>query len=473
MEAMSEHNDAAADAPEPTPDPDPHNDPHNDPDHEPDHEPDHDRDWARSLHDRTGEVELIISAAVLFGLFQAPSVLDRWFDTLQFRLTGTYFTATFVVWYYTKLIVYTLIGSFSVHLLTRAYWIGILGLDSAFPQGIRWDQLRYGRLTRAAYQERLSSIPTLARRADRVGSTIFAVAFWVVLLFAISVVVAAVVGGVTLALARWVIPGASLSRVWVVLMMVVALFPAAAIGVDRLWGEGLDPRRLPARIIKGTVALWYTLFAGPVLLPIQFTLFTNLPRKIAWGAMIAVFAVLMGVFVAGERFRRGDLFVSGSEFFPARTAALAVNERYYEDRDPDRIEGVPTIPSDVIRGPYVRLSIPFVARRDAARLRALCPDLPLAGAPGLVTTSDRAEPPPEESAALLACVAGLWTLAVDGRPAAPEWSFTASGGNGISGLVTYLPTAELGPGAHLLEVVEVLPADDERDPRRHFIRFWI
>ena len=50
----------------------------------------------------------------------------------------------------------------------RAYWIGILGLDSAFPQGIRWGRLRYGRLTRAAYQERLSSIPTLARKADRV-----------------------------------------------------------------------------------------------------------------------------------------------------------------------------------------------------------------------------------------------------------------------------------------------------------------
>lgn len=190
-----------------------------------DHDPD--RSWARSHHDRTGEVELIISAAVVFGLFQVPGLLDDWFDGVQVRLGGVWFSMIFVLWYYTKLIVYTLIGSFSLHLLTRAYWIGLLGLDSAFPDGVRWDRLRYGPLASQEYRRLTPPLPRLARAADRVGSTIFAAGFWIVLLFALSVAMAAVAGVLSLLIVRLGPSGMRVGWVWAVLMS------AAALGPDR------------------------------------------------------------------------------------------------------------------------------------------------------------------------------------------------------------------------------------------------
>jgi hypothetical protein len=35
---------------------------------------------------------------------------------------------------------YGLGGCFLVHLLTRAYWVGLIGLRTVFPSGINWDR---------------------------------------------------------------------------------------------------------------------------------------------------------------------------------------------------------------------------------------------------------------------------------------------------------------------------------------------
>lgn len=439
-------------------------------------EHDPDRSWARSHHDRTGEVELIISAALVFGLFQVPGLLDRWFDDVQLRLGGVWFSMIFVLWYYTKLMVYTLIGSFSLHLLTRAYWIGLLGLDSAFPDGVRWDRLRYGPLASAEYRRLTPPLPRLARAADRVGSTIFAAGFWVVLLFALSVMMAGVAGALSLIIVRFGPASLRIGWVWAALMATAALGPGIAIGLDKLLGPRLDPVGPLAGMIRRTVRIGYRILAGPVLLPIQFTLATNFRRGAAPVAMVVVFGVLVGGFIVNEQLRRGEWFVSSSAFFPTRTGPLTSNERYFEDQDPDVVEGVPTLPSEVVRGPYVRLRIPFLARRDEARLRRLCPDLAEASRQGLVSATSRGEAPEEENARLLACVTGLWAVTLDGAPLGAEWSFYATGGNGISGVAAHIPSEPLGPGAHVLEIVEVpVPGDDtpaeDAEPRRHFIRF--
>src|SRR3954469_2837672 len=87
----------------------------------------------------TWELELLISGAVLFALFQIPPVLNGFFARIEPHATTAVMSALLFVELYLKAIVYALIASFVVHLIGRAYWVGLVGLHSVFPKGVRWE----------------------------------------------------------------------------------------------------------------------------------------------------------------------------------------------------------------------------------------------------------------------------------------------------------------------------------------------
>ncbi len=55
---------------------------------------------ARGMHERTGEIELLISGALLFGLIQVPGYLSHAFDALVPTLNSTQFTIAFFASFY-------------------------------------------------------------------------------------------------------------------------------------------------------------------------------------------------------------------------------------------------------------------------------------------------------------------------------------------------------------------------------------
>ncbi|MEQ8329792.1 MAG: hypothetical protein RH859_04935 [Longimicrobiales bacterium] len=453
---------------------------------------DPDRAWSRRLHEKTHEVELIISAGLLFGLLQVPGSLDQWFDGLNLRLVGSPWVAAFVAWYYTKLIVYTLILSFGMHICARAYWVGLLGLDSAFPDGIQWERLRYGPLAKSTYREVLPSIPTLARRADRFCSSIFSMAFLVVLIFALSIVLSAVVGVVALAVTTWVLPSVPVGAVWLSVMAAIGAIPVVSVTIDRLAKGRIDPAGGAGRALRRIIATSTRWTGGRLFLSIQFTLFSNLRARVVWPMYVGTLVLLLVTFMGGEAVRSGTFVVSPSALLPERPGGRSVDTRYYADtRGSTTGTDAPFIQSEIVAGPYVRIEVPLVARRHGERLAALCPDLEPLSASGIVSSRMTREPPaPEAMDAVLACVGGLWEATLDGLPVHIEWDFRSEAGRGVTGVVGYLPTAGMEPGAHVLELAEVrVPTegaegeetarddeadeDDESGVRRHFIRFRI
>src|SRR5690606_9294507 len=64
---------------------------------------------------------------------------------------------------------------FIVHLSIRAYWVGVIGLKSTFPDGIRWDRLPLvGPVTRGFYQRSIGGLDDMIDGADRAASIVFA-----------------------------------------------------------------------------------------------------------------------------------------------------------------------------------------------------------------------------------------------------------------------------------------------------------
>ncbi|MEO1086188.1 MAG: hypothetical protein AAFY88_18265, partial [Acidobacteriota bacterium] len=171
---------------------------------------------------RTWEMELLISGAVVFALFQVPSALENGFQRLMVPLSrGQEFAMSFA-FVYTKMIVIVLIAAFLLHLGTRAFWVGLIGLRSVYPDGIDWDEVHDGPLWKKILQE-MPDLSDLAEMTDRLASQIFSFAFLFVFFFLISILYVVVFVGVSWVLLITVFPGAELQRLVFIVMLVFIL----------------------------------------------------------------------------------------------------------------------------------------------------------------------------------------------------------------------------------------------------------
>ncbi|MGA8891870.1 MAG: hypothetical protein WB493_09895, partial [Anaeromyxobacteraceae bacterium] len=122
----------------------------------------------------TWEMELLLSGALVFGLAQLPREVDALFYPAFHRLAGGGEMLALLAWIYAKAFLLTLLGTFILHLAARGYWVALVGLDSVYPGGIRWERLQMGPYLRAASGgDDRGGMAARIERADNRASRIF------------------------------------------------------------------------------------------------------------------------------------------------------------------------------------------------------------------------------------------------------------------------------------------------------------
>lgn len=138
--------------------------------------------WLRKLERESWQAELIISGAALLGSLQLPGVLEKF----QHYLLLNYERASLQLWFfatsYWALFVYGLILLFVFHFIVRALWIGLVGLNSVYPDGIVETNL-----SSKDYQQKMQAeygdIDRFIDRLDRLASGMFGTGFTFIGLF--------------------------------------------------------------------------------------------------------------------------------------------------------------------------------------------------------------------------------------------------------------------------------------------------
>lgn len=393
----------------------------------------------------TWELELLVSGAVLFALFQLPPLADELFDHMLPRLSADWRMLLMLGYTYSKAIVYSLVAAFVIHLVMRAYWVALVGLDSVFPHGIDWERSSTGPHVREEYARLTPPLRAVIARVDNLCSAIFAFAFLIVFVYLFSVVIAAVLGVTTTVLARGIrepLGRVVIFQTLVVVAMLVLVGPAAA---DRLLGTRFDPAGpWPGRI--RWMARWsYRLSAQWLYGPIMMTLFTNVRRSAFYPLFFLVFMGSLGAVTAERAVRADRLSLDSYTYLPEGPGTHTASFAFYEDQQPpgEVFAKTPSIPTDVARGPYVRLFIPYDPVRHNAALAAGCP----AASPARTPDEDR------RAAAVLACLARIHAVALNGK-AQPglDFRFFTQSRTGIRGIVAYLPVAGLPRGRNTITV---------------------
>jgi hypothetical protein len=407
----------------------------------------------RDLHKLTHEVELLISGALVFGLSQAPGLMEAAFLWWSPRLDGLAVTASTYIFVYSVLLVYSLLGTFVLHLCLRGYWVALLGLESVWPEGWSSDKLKSGPHGRREIERTFSSLAVSIDKADDRASLLFAAGALLVSVFLYSLSMMLVSIGVGAAVAYLTdgrVPGV------VGLFTTFGLFLAGSVVlalVDRKLGHRISPDSAAGRRFAAALRVILWLSPARATGPVQFVFQSHLGER-RLGAAIGVAAAVMGsVLIGGLLWRSGQFRIDGWTYFDDSPAAAAYfDPRYYRNSTAIRDGVLPSIDAEIITGPYLKLYLPYRPRRHNPLLEKQCPQ-------------------PTESAARAACVGALYTVRLGDQTFTNlTFDFTRDMPSEFVGVVTFLDVRDLPAGRH--ELVIQAPPRREGETLTYRIPFY-
>lgn len=400
------------------------------------------------LRDRTDELELIISSLTIFALFSMPGWLfDRIADSYTHLSTSLAIATTLGISLISG-ICYGLAACFVVHLMARAYWVGLIGLRTVFPEGINWEKTPgLGPLGRRYYRETLPDLETVIRKTDRLASSLFAIIsmLTLTLLWFGTILVAILVASGAIG-ARFGLTNAGIGIGTTLLLAVFIGVPVLVYLLDAQLAArapALRERRAFTGLVRLLRRIAGVAYPQRLVLPVQLTLQSN-TRPVAFLVAMLV-GVTVIVVVGNVRTAAWQNFTLSGEFryLDADTVRQGFRSTHYEDMPGslDRLRGWPRVDSFYQDGSFVRLFLPYHPLRDNLVLDGLC------GSP------EQAEDPVD-------CLRWLWTVSIDGAEVPIAGFEPAERADlGMRGLIGLVPLAGLEPGLRRIEVTWNAGAD--------------
>jgi len=425
------------------------------------------------LRERTDELELIISGLLAFALLTAPGrIFDAWARN-SVHVDGVYDGILHFAFLVGVGFCYSLGFAFISHLAIRGYWVGLIGLKSTFPDGIRWDRVpMIGVVSRPFYQKLVGDLGESIDRADRAASILFAMTILVALLMAwigVLAIAASLLGGLVGSLFEDSerATGIFLAVTYAVFMAVTVLPLLLEKVVARRQAAG-HPSMGLQRVVHALLRAVGFVIPQRLISPVQLTLQSNLPTR---GFMFVYFLVIMLAMAVG-----GLLVFNSASFSLFNRYEVVTSESvdhgmlgaHYESMrsQNDVLLKVPMIPSDRISEAHLRLFVPHRPKIDNPLARQRCAALP----------DGRNEARGADAAVrAVGCLATMWTVTLDGQPVALDDFVPIERRDlDLRGMVGYLPMDGLRPGRHDLVLAWNGDGKDTGMMRRREYRipFW-
>lgn len=411
----------------------------------------------------TWEVELLISGVAVFAMLQLPGWLDdHYFDLLP-RFDADWQPALMAGYLYLRITALILAITFVLHLLSRAYWIALVGLHSVYPDGVRWDRVRLGPLLRDIAQRRMGSFAEAIEQADNRATIVFAtgVQMAMLLLKIVAIFMAIVTFYIVLDLFVHLPNAGTL----VMLTFLIVILPfGLALSLDkrldrRLAADGALARILSG-VLRGYTRIGFGYNASPGMLIISSNQKHRLSPAISAACLFLLFAVtLLQVDANQEPFSIGNYGLLPKL---RRDAGDSLDAVHYDDqRDSQHPTTTPYIQSQIVADPYLRLTIPIDPSVHNPALRQHCAAVSHA-------SSDEALQRHE----VLACLAALHPLQLDSRAVnGTRYDLGADPKARRPALVAMIDVRGLANGRHELRIGR--PADADGEPQEpDVIAFW-
>ncbi|WGH74087.1 hypothetical protein P8625_08120 [Tenacibaculum tangerinum] len=138
--------------------------------------------WLQRLKEESWEAELLVSAIAIYGSFKLFDIIGWTANFFINVLNPSQYYIGYFITFFGLLAISILASMFVIHFFLRAYWVGLVGLNSVFPDYSIEDSA-YSKI----YTEKILSIlPKLKdsiQKVDELCSVIFSVAFTFLLMY--------------------------------------------------------------------------------------------------------------------------------------------------------------------------------------------------------------------------------------------------------------------------------------------------
>ncbi|NBD95104.1 MAG: hypothetical protein GVY11_01325 [Gammaproteobacteria bacterium] len=390
------------------------------------------------LRDRTDEIELIISGLTTVALFTLPGWLFETLMTVHSHHTVIMTMGANIALILVPGLFYVLGFCFAIHLMIRAYWAGLIGLRTVFPQGIDWKRTPgLGPVGRRYYQDNLPDLSRAIAKADHLASSLFAV----ISLVALGMIWASILIGAIVAGAGFIGSQTGHTNLAITLATLVSI--VFMVGSSMLlwlldakfgrWFPGLQARPGYRKLVHILIRFNNVVSPQRLILPVQLTLQSNThPRLFSF--LFAV-GIAMIIVVGSVVYSRWTQFSVSEEFryLDDETVAQGFRSTYYENlrSSRDRIRFYPMIDRFVQQEAVLTVFIPYYPLRDNLVMDNSC---------------DARTP-------RLDCLRGLWQVSLGDRTLAPDELIPAERFDlNLRGLMGVVPLDGLEPGRHTLSL---------------------
>lgn len=415
----------------------------------------------------TWDMELLLSGATVFALFQGAQAMMAGGAYLLPRLQGDLLMLCSILFTYGYGGLILLALTFALHLVIRAYWVALIGMNSVFPQGIKLEALNAGPLAKSVLLQRVRSMPESIERADNGATMVFGIGVSIVLvLVPVSITVTVLFG--LAGLIAWLTGFAHAD--WILLgMMALLFFPyMVSATVDKKFGDRLRRGSLAYQMTHACLVFYARIGLSRASNPLVTVFSSNIGERRGQAIIFTVMLVVMLSSLAGLVLSRKDLGLGSFAEFPdpRRGMSASVEGRSYANRqEPDWSPATPYLPDIVVRGDYARLVVPYLPNFNGHLMEA-CPS---------ASELDAAADERLRREALLDCVSDQITVSLDGKPLAlrPDWYTEPA--RDLRGLLYMVPVQDLPAGRHDVSVLmrpkeAPEPGDDPEQP--FVIPFW-
>lgn len=417
-----------------------------------DHQETIQKNWLQRLKDESWEAEILVSAVAIFAILNSFSLLDWLIITfIDFLDPNQYFVGYFII-VCGYLAIGILASMFSIHFALRAYWIGLVGLNSVFPDyGL--EDSAYSPLYTKKILKVLPKISKSTSKIDELCSVIFSAAFAFMLIF-LYITISASLYLLLFNLLKGMLP------TWLLLI------PLAPLVLILIFGMIIS---IPANMKKfrnnETIQHSYFLYAkwgslllyGPIyksVLQISMLFGSNFKKKKGLVKMVG-FMLLIGFVFGGVKMLNSDfryLLTHSREFDQSRI----YDYHYAANTKEANFLLAPEIQSEIITGKTIKLFVPIL-NHETKIISEICELNKEA-----ITFDDKLERQ-KNWQANLDCYASKLRIHLDDQIIAVDFLKTDHPQTQQFGLSGFIPLADLPDGLHRLKITKEVSSEIEKN----------
>jgi hypothetical protein len=432
-------------------------------------------DWVEDLGRRSYELEMLISGVGIYLTAELPNWIewayDYYFHNFLLNIDSVAIAFPLLIYAFLKTVAYLLSFTLIFHFILRAFWVGLVGLLSVFPEGIRYDNIPKSTPELIAkLKGKIGNATDWIVALDNLSSIIFSAAFsFVLIMVGICCMYSALV--ILMSCLALLIPIDIFNRYELTIyfgLLAMIILPSLWMGLLSLPYFRRNPRwaKHQADLVWAYNSRIFP-FIGQPMTFLSLFFRSNLSAG-RFGKYLAVTIVLcFGMFffifidkVQGDILEARRTFSSGAEMYEI------LEDRYENQRTAGKIIKNITIQSEVIKEDYIRLFISYPAFLDNKLTK--CPPLKLSD------TLSRDERLQRTDTYRLACWQRALTIRLnDSICRKVELVFYTHPNAGERGFLAYIPLTHCPKGRNILQISNLYGRTPRTAERQKNAKKWL